>query len=468
MNIVFSTKNLMIFLLFIINIIKSNTEGFTSILNGNSNGGKSNYYLTLYIGKSKKSKTFLIDTTGSLISSSCNLYSSFIDKSHNFYEIEQEKDIINCNNNTCDNHPYSSCINKQCYFEYSYNNSTINGIYVNQYISFMENAESHYLSIGCTQNETNYFMNKNADGIFGLNDNNNSIVNILYKEKIIPKNMFSICLNQNDGGYLSLGKTKEEFHYQNNKITIKNIISYIPYNIIENGKYSIEMDSLYIEKGDNLIKNNEKHNSIIDTLSAKTYLIEKIYNNLINEFLIECSKKKGNCYNIKKDEEFGYCSNFKSKQKIIKSIDKYWPTLTISFNRYNHVLSPHNYFIAYSSTNDIKACIGFDKTNKNYNILGTTFMNGYEVIFDNENKNLGFIESNCEVEIKKVEEDKNRVFDDPVNVIIISLSVGGIIILIIVIILLYREFNKTQPTRKGYIRQVDVINSINSYIDSKK
>ena len=95
-------------------------------------------------------------------------------------------------------------------------------------------------------------------------------------------------------------------------------------------------------------------------------------------------------------------------------------------------------------------------------------MNGYEVIFDNENKNLGFIESNCEVEIKKVEEDKNRVFDDPVNVIIISLSVGGIIILIIVIILLYREFNKTQPTRKGYIRQVDVINSINSYIDSKK
>ena len=65
----------------------------------------------------------------------------------------------------------------------------------------------------------------------------------------------------------------------------------------------------------------------------------------------------------------------------------------------------------------------------------------------------------------------NRVFDDPVNVIIVCISIGGIIVLIVLLILLYRLYYYRTPRRKGYIRQVDIINSINpmnSYIDYKK
>jgi hypothetical protein len=440
----------MIFLLYIININNSNTEAFTSILNGNSDGGRSNYHLTLYLGKTKNSQTFLIDTKGPIISSSCKMINS-----NNSYLID-EKDIINCNNNTCDSQPYSVCINRQCMIEYDYFDYIIRGIYINQYISFMEGAKSHYLSIGCTSKETINFISTNVDGILGLFDNKNSIINILNKEKIISKRLFSICLNKKEGGFLSFGNIKKDYHQQNNKDIMKNIINYIPYKIIENGKYSLNINSLSFEKGENLLKNNEKQNGIIDTLSALTYLTENIYNNLIKEFLIQCLQKKGNCNNIKKDERFGYCSNFKSKQNIIKYIDKYWPTLIIGLNGYNHVLTPQKYFIAYSSPDEIKACIGFDKANTNYNILGTNFLNGYEVIFDNDNQNIGFIDSDCEVEIKKEEEYRNRVFDDPINVIIIIASVGGVIILIVVIIILYRELYGKQPKRKGYIRQIDV------------
>ena len=134
---------------------------------------------------------------------------------------------------------------------------------------------------------------------------------------------------------------------------------------------------------------------------------------------------------------------------------------------------PENYFIAYSHEGKIKACIGFEKSDKKYNILGTTFLNGYNVVFDNENKKIGFAVSYCdnfELNKKKEEEEYiNRVFDDPTNIIIVCVSIAGIIVMILLLIILYKVFCNTKtPTRKGYVRQVDVMNSINSYTDNRK
>ena len=467
----FFQNYIFLLIMLLIQFNKLNTQGITSIISGNSNNGINTYYITLYFGEHKNAKTFLIDTTSSLISYKCNL-----DSSTNLYETIKEKDIINCQNNsiTCNNYPYSSCADNKCQFEYNYNNSISKGIYINQPISFSGKGESHIFPIGCIQSETDDFLSKGSDGILGLNMNNNSFLDILYKDKIIPKKQFSICLNKKEGGFLYFGEISEDYHYNKNK-NIKNIIvNYTPYNILENEMYLLEINSLYIEQGKNLISEEEKQNGIIDTLSVKTYLKESLYINLINEFLNYCLKEKDNCHNIQKMDNLGYCSNFKSKQEIIKSINKYWPKLIIGFNGYNHILSPENYFIAYASDGQIKACISFEKTDKNYNILGTNILNGYNVIFDNENTRIGFIESDCETEEKKEvnnyenEQYINRVFDDPVNVIIVCASIGGIIILVILLIILYRLFYKKSPKRKGYTRQVDVINSINSYLENQK
>lgn len=450
-------------IMLLIQFIKLNTQGITSIINGNSNNGINTYYITLYFGEQKNSKTFLMDTSGSLTSYKCNLDSS-----------NNEKDIIKCQNNSaCNNYPYSSCVDNKCQFEYNYYNSMSKGIYTNQSISFSGNGQSHIFPIGCIKSETNDFLSKSSDGILGLKMNDNSFLELLYKEKMIFKKQFSICLNQKEGGYLYFGEINEDYHYDKNN-NIKNIIiNYIPFNTLENGIYLLEINSLYIEQMQNLFSEGEKQNGIIDTLSVKTYLKESLYINLINEFLNYCLKEKGNCHNIQKIDNLGYCSNFKSKQEIIKSINKYWPKLIIGFNGYNHILSPENYFIAYSSDGKINACIGFEKTDKNYNILGTNILKGYNTIFDNDNKKIGFVKSDCEIEEKKEknfesEQYINRVFDDPVNVIIVCASFGGIIILIILLIILYRLFYKKTPKRKGYTRQVDVVNSINSYLENQK
>jgi hypothetical protein len=142
----------------------------------------------------------------------------------------------------------------------------------------------------------------------------------------------------------------------------------------------------------------------------------------------------------------------------------------LGLQKYNHTLSPENYFVAYSSEGKIKACIGLEKTNKDFNILGTTFLSGYNIIFDNENKNIGFIESNCQFNENNIENEEyiNRVFDDPVNIIIVTLSIGGIIILFIILIILYKILYQKTPTRKGYVRQVDINNSTSDFMENRK
>ena len=459
-------------ILFLILIIQTNSQSFISIINGDSNDGKNNYYTTLYLGESKKPQNFLLDTLGSIISSPCHLYSSSTSYLNMMNEVTKEKDIINCQNDTCSNFSYSSCINEQCNFEYNYNNSTIKGIYANKYISFLQEEESHIFPFGCSVSQTNEFLTKNTYGILGLNSNENSIINILYKKKIIKKNLFSICINQNEGGYLYFGQINEEYHSNKQKDKNKNmLINYMPFTLSENGFYTLSMSSLNIEDSKNILNSNT--NCIIDSLSVKSYLTDSIYNIFINEFLLKCLKKKGNCNNIQKVEGLGYCSTFKSKQNILKSINKYWPKITLGFNGYNHILSPINYFIIYSLLGKINACVGFEKTDKNYNILGTTFLKGYDVIFDNEDKKIGLIESNCDIKIKNIkktelnEEYMNRVFDDPVNIIIVCISIGGIIILALVLYVLYREFYNKRIKRKGYIRQVDVVNPNNTFEENK-
>ena len=472
----FSFKiNFFFLYIFLIHFILSNSQDLTFEITGDSNNGKNNYYITLYIGEHKKPQTFLLDTIGSLFTSQCNIYSSNEKDMNSNYlnNIIKEKDILNCENNKkCINYPFSSCNNNKCEFEYYYKNSTIKGLYANQHLSFSEKEDSYIFPLGCSLFETNFFLTQEADGILGLNSQNNSFIDLLYKQKIISNKKFSICLNQKNGGYISFGQIKEIDNNQDKK-SQKILISYIPFDSPNNGIYILDINSIYVDKGNNLIKNQQNKKSIIDSMSVKTYFTESIYNNLINEILSYCLNNKGNCKNIQKIENLGYCSIFKSKQEIIKSIDKYWPIIIIEFNGYNHALYPRYYFIANSSGGKIKACIGIEKSDNNYNILGTTFLNGYNVIFDNENKNIGFYESNCEINLikdKNIENEEyiNRVFDDPVNIIIVVISIGGIILLIVLLIILYRIMFKKTPKRKGYIRQVDINNSANQYLDNHK
>ena len=55
------------------------------------------------------------------------------------------------------------------------------------------------------------FRTQLADGIMGLNNGDKSFVTLLYKNKIISKHLFSICLGQDDG-YFSIGDIETSHH----------------------------------------------------------------------------------------------------------------------------------------------------------------------------------------------------------------------------------------------------------------
>ena len=102
--------------------------------------------------------------------------------------------------------------------------------YVNKYISLSTEIKAHIFLTGCSNYDFNEYFYSDTDGILGLNYNN-SFVNLLYQKKVLQKNLFSICLNSNQGGYLSFGQINEnsneapktKYHIKNTMIAIDRI-----------------------------------------------------------------------------------------------------------------------------------------------------------------------------------------------------------------------------------------------------
>ena len=67
------------------------------------------------------------------------------------------------------------------------------------------------IPIGCSVKEEGFLYAQKVDGIFGLANKEDSIINQLYKEGKINKRIFSLCFSQN-GGYLTLGNVYRDYH----------------------------------------------------------------------------------------------------------------------------------------------------------------------------------------------------------------------------------------------------------------
>ena len=181
------------------------------------------YYITLFYGELKIPQTFIIDTTSSITSSPCSLCSTCGYHSNEWYSIhDEENQVLSCNNECRD--LSGKCQNNQCSYKYDYyEDAYIKGVYVKENIRFEKNSsESYNLIIGCTLKETNYIIAQNSDGIMGLNNDKNSFINSLYKSKIISNNLFTIYLNQNNSGILSLG----EIYTHGNSLEQINYVSF--------------------------------------------------------------------------------------------------------------------------------------------------------------------------------------------------------------------------------------------------
>ena len=367
---------------------------------GNSNQ-LNYYYTTLFLGPKKIPQTYIIDTGSTITTSPCKKCISCGKHLNIPYELEDDSNIINCNSIICNLVCSSTCLNDKCSFTVNYlENSKLSGIFNMQEIYFEKinmspniTSKSFKIPIGCTTNETKLFITQSSDGIMGLNNSGKSFVSILYRLKIINKNLFSLCFGQNDG-YFSIGQIDMTYH--------KTKIEYIPILDEEEKNYFIKINEIKI--GDKIIPNSYK--GFIDSGSSITYFPYDIYSSIINEFKSICKKNGKKCGKFNNLFVKQYCVFFDSIDNKEKAINECWPNITFNLDGHNYTLSANDYYIDMSNNQNL-ACVGFEGQKISSITLGTTFMHGHDIIFDLGNQQIGFAIADCNRENNNIKSNNN-------------------------------------------------------------
>ena len=396
--------------------ILSSDNSFLHYINGDSHY-LNYYYTTLYLGQNKTSQVYILDTGSSITTSPCDQCTNCGEHLNPKYHLENTSKILSCNDNKCKLASNSRCIENKCSFRISYaEGSKLMGIYVNQDIFFETiNLEknitnkSYSIPIGCTTTETHLFKTQLADGIMGLNNNDNSFVGMMYKLGIIQKNIFSLCF-EHDGGYFSIGKIYDEFHYSRD-IKYANLINKNYGNYIINLKY--------LKIGNDKVEFNGK--AVIDSGTTMSYFPPMKFNEMMKIILDKCKKSK-KCGDLKRITNFGYCTAVKTEQDIFKIINEGWGNITFTFDELEFIWNPKNYYYLYKpKDNEYYLCLGFDEDRRANILLGTTFMHGYDFIFDKEKHRIGIVEADCNRDIKnknikKENDNKKSDIKNDINV----------------------------------------------------
>ena len=349
------------------------------------------YYTTLYFGPKKMPQTFILDTGSPTTTSPCSKCTSCGKHLNKPYEFFDEGKIIQCYTEEC-NSLSSSCINGKCGFSISYSEgSRLSGFFNFQEI-YLENinnsppisSKAFSIPIGCTTLETHLFVTQLADGIMGLNNSGKSFVSILFKNKAIKKEIFSICLGQNDG-YFSVGDIDTAYH--------KHKVIFVPL-IWGHTNFYIKLFNMQV--GDDIIS-TKNYNIFVDSGTTISYFPKEIFNNMINNFNKYCEKNgKGNkCGKFEDVKNIGYCMMFKSQKERYISLNNYWPNITLFLEGYNYTLTPNDYYFEYNDKEKTGACLGFEGESCSKITIGGTFMHGHDIIFDKENQMMGFAEADC-------------------------------------------------------------------------
>ncbi len=358
------------------------------------NPDKLNYYYTyLYIGEKEKKQSYILDTGSSVTTSPCNLCENCGKHENGLYEINKDN-IIKCNDQKC-SLVKNSCYNDKddCDFNISFSEgSTIKGKFIYEKIKFGDKYKTDnffYFPIGCTNSENHLFKSQLADGIMGLQNTENSFTSVLYKLKIIPKNMFSLCLGK-DGGYFSIGEILNEAHYNNN-------ITYL--KLYNDGFYTINLINVKINS--KVIEINKKNNysnkysSIIDSGTTISCFPNEIGEIIYEEFKNICDKTK-KCGKLKRDEELGNCYYFKNNNDLEFALDNIMPNISFNINEeYDFIWEPRNYYFNVSTKREKGFCLGFNIEETDKFTFGSTWMQNYDFIFDKSESKVGIVKSNC-------------------------------------------------------------------------
>ena len=255
---------------------------------------------------------------------------------------------------------------------------------------------------GCQESETGLFRTQHVDGIMGMSANDDTLPFQLHSQSITKSKIFAMCFSSG-GGILTLGGVNQLIHNKNEKIkyaaliktrgwfTVKLLDVFMrpspssrDYKLITSKTISPKVkvgQSYAISIDSNIPDLNGRKGVIVDSGTTDTYLPASIKNSFEKLF----KKLSGGIV-------------YSNNNMILKQ-DQY-DSLPIIIYRLEGVDGKHVHIENHPSS--YAESLG----NGNYAfrvylsepsgaVLGANFMNNHNVIFDIENKRVGFVKSTC-------------------------------------------------------------------------
>jgi hypothetical protein len=333
------------------------------------------------------------------------------------------------------------CDNGECNFEQHYTEgSSWDAIQVkdrlylggSEILDSVEPGDENYaieFMFGCQTSMTGLFVTQLADGIMGMSSHSATLPKQLYDRKLLEHNMFAMCYRRELGtskrgvtaGSMTLGGVS------NNLDTSPMVYAR---NLLKVGWFTVYVKNIYIRSGggQSALSVDEKHKTIkvrmdptklnsgkgviVDSGTTDTYLNKRV----MKEFSKAWKKATGKTYShslVRLTDE-----QLRSLPTILIQCDAYTNTLDPSIESYDSIpgyagkldpSSPNDLLIAIPATsymewshlsNAYSPRVYF--TESQGGVLGSNAMQGHNVLFDSENGRVGFAESSCTYDKKKV------------------------------------------------------------------
>ncbi|KAI4374023.1 hypothetical protein MLD38_012071 [Melastoma candidum] len=234
-----------------------------------------------------------------------------------------------------------------------------------------------------------------VDGILGFGQANSSLLSQLASSGKV-KRIFSHCLDgDNGGGIFAIGEVIEP------KVNTTPLVpNQLHYNV--KLKY-VAVDGNVLQLPSGTFDTGSGQGTIIDSGTTLAYLPEVVYKELMSEIMAYQAQLK--LYSV---EEQYTCFHF------VGSVDDGFPVVDLHFDgTLKLTVHPHEYLFQIS---DDEWCIGWQnsgvqsKDGKDMTLLGDLVLLNKLVVYDLENRTIGWTEYNCSSSVKVKDEKTGAVY----------------------------------------------------------
>lgn len=271
------------------------------------------------------------------------------------------------------------CVDKKCKYGQIYVEGDMWEAYkVEDYISFGKTkAFGGNIEFGCIFRQSGVFMQQSADGIMGLSIHKDSILEQLYREKVLKQRVFSQCL-ATDGGKLVLGGVEDLINQPKIMYTplMKSTYQYWVVNL-----KSVEIDHvpLHVESSDY----NQGRGCVFDSGTTFLYLPMKVK----SAFLQAWEEATGG--NVA-PPLFRTIMHFPAVKQGLDTL----PRICFHFEGGATIcMKALQYYIA-AGVNRYEGTISFT-AQVGATILGASVLIDHNIVYDLENRQIGIAPANC-------------------------------------------------------------------------